>query len=240
MSDIKKLFRLKKSYQAEILDGRDYSKEELFKNLKELFFVNRWLGGHDGSIRLMKDCLNSGFRPDAVLDVGCGGGDALEKLERTFSGRLPDTSWTGCDLHPWCLDYASENHRGINLKYMESDFRAFPVSGKVLCHAALFFHHFREEEIIQFISFLQAKGAALIINDLRRHPMAWMGIRILAYLPFFGRLFRNDAPLSVERGFTRKEWQYILQQSGVRNYRIRNAWAFRHLILILPSDNGKV
>ena len=234
------VFSLKKSYLPEILDGRDYSREELFRNLRELYLVNRWLGGHAGSSRLLRACLGTGFLPEKVLDIGCGGGDTLEMLEKIHSGDLPGVSWTGCDLHPGCLEYARRFHPGKRIEYLLSDFREVQLSEKVLCHAALFFHHFREEEIIGFIRHLQEKGAALIINDLQRHPLAWLSIRIISALPFFGRLFRNDAPLSVKRGFSLDEWKEILRKSGVQNYRIRRAWAFRHHIFIPPTGHAAV
>ena len=228
---------MQRSYRAEILDGRDYSREELFQNLRELFLVNRWLGGHKHSATLMKQCLRSGFVPEAVVDIGCGGGDTLEMLEKKFSPELPHISWTGCDLNPWCLEYARKQHPGSGLQYLEKDFLQMEIKGKVLYHAALFFHHFPEEEIIRFLSFVRARGSAIIINDLHRHPLAYWGIRLIASLPGVGRLFRNDAPLSVQRGFARKEWLQILEKCGIRNYKIRWAWAFRYLIFIPPANH---
>jgi ubiquinone/menaquinone biosynthesis C-methylase UbiE len=230
---------MERLYQAEILDGRDYSREELFQNLRELCLVNRWLGGHAHSAALMKQCIRSGFVPEAVVDIGCGGGDTLEMLEKEFSADLPNCSWIGCDLHPWCLEYAYLHHSGKCIQFLEKDFQQMEIRGSVLYHAALFFHHFPEEDIIRFISFVHSKGSALVINDLHRHPLAYWGIRLLASLPGVGRLFRNDAPLSVQRGFARKEWLQILEKCGIRNYKIRWAWAFRYLIFIPPAEHER-
>lgn len=231
---------IKRSYEAELLDGEDFSKEELFRNLKELQLVNRFLGGHANSIRIMKTCLGSGFRPAQVIDIGCGGGDSLEILQKKFSGSLPGTVWTGCDLNPLCLEYARNHHPGNGIRYEQADFRAIriPEGDQVLFHASLFFHHFREEEIISFLEYVRQSGAALIINDLHRHPLAWTGIKILASLPGISRLFRNDAPLSVKRGFLRCEWESILKKAGYSQTQIQWAWAFRFLLYLPPNPRS--
>lgn len=227
---------MKRSNNPEILDGRDYTRKELFKNLRELYMVNRWLGGHANSAALFRQCLATGFAPEAVVDIGCGGGDTLEMLEKKFSSQLSNCQWIGCDLNIWCLQYANEHHKGKKLDFRESDFQEVRLSGRVVYHAALFFHHFTEEEIVRFLSYTSSQGAAVIINDLHRHPLAWLSIRLISSLPGIGRLFRNDAPLSVKRAFTRKEWEQILHKSGIKSYRIRWAWAFRYLICITPEN----
>lgn len=228
---------MKKSYQSEILDGGQYRKEELFQNLKELNLVNRWLGGHANSASLMRECLQAGYIPDVVADIGCGGGDTLEMLQQKFTQKLPETLWLGCDLNPWCVEYAEKYHTGVNIQYVQKDFQELQTEGKVLFHAALFFHHFSEEDILRFLMHVHTQGAGIIINDLHRHWLAWLSIGLIGSLPGIGRLFRNDAPLSVRRSFTRKEWIQMMEKCGIRNYRIRWAWAFRYLLFIPPETN---
>jgi len=43
---------------------------------------------------------------------------------------------------------------------------------------------------------------------------------------------KNDAPLSVLRGFKKKEWLEILQRSGATRFSVRNKWAFRHEVIV--------
>ncbi|MDQ2863747.1 MAG: hypothetical protein M3R50_08910, partial [Bacteroidota bacterium] len=47
-------------------------------------------------------------------------------------------------------------------------------------------------------------------------------------------LVKNDAPLSVLRGFRKIEWQNIFEKAAIKNYNIEWKWAFRYL-LIAPS-----
>jgi hypothetical protein len=72
--------------------------------------------------------------------------------------------------------------------------------------------------------------AGFFINDLHRNSMAYYSIKLLT--KFFSKsyLVKNDAPLSVARGFTKKEWRRILHDAGIPNAVVQWKWAFRHLI----------
>ncbi len=69
------------------------------------------------------------------------------------------------------------------------------------------------------------------INDLQRHPLAYYSIKYIT--KFFSKsyLVKNDAPLSVLRGFKKDEWKGIFEKAGIINYSIQWKWAFRYLII---------
>ena len=69
------------------------------------------------------------------------------------------------------------------------------------------------------------------INDLHRHTLAYYSIKWLSSLFSKSYLVKNDAPLSVARGFTKNEWEQIFKSSGIANFAINWKWAFRHLII---------
>ena len=70
------------------------------------------------------------------------------------------------------------------------------------------------------------------INDLHRHPFAYYSIRILTSLFSKSYLVKNDAPLSVLRGFKKKELSALLDKAGISNYTIQWKWAFRWLVIV--------
>jgi len=69
------------------------------------------------------------------------------------------------------------------------------------------------------------------INDLQRHPLAYNSIKYIT--KFFSKsyLVKNDAPLSVLRGFKKREWQNIFEKAEISDYSLRWKWAFRHLLV---------
>ena len=68
-------------------------------------------------------------------------------------------------------------------------------------------------------------------NDLQRHPVAYHLIKNLTKIFSKSYLVKNDAAVSVSRGFTKKEWEDIFLKAGIKNYRIKWKWAFRYLII---------
>jgi hypothetical protein len=73
-------------------------------------------------------------------------------------------------------------------------------------------------------------GLGFFINDLHRHFLAYYSIKILTGLFSKSYLVKNDAPLSVQRGFIKKEWEDLMHKSAIDNYSIQWKWAFRWLI----------
>ena len=77
----------------------------------------------------------------------------------------------------------------------------------------------------------------LIINDLERNAFAYYAIKLLTKLFSKSYLVKNDAPLSVKRGFRTVEWHAIIKDAGVQEYTVSSKWAFRHEIIIYADDN---
>jgi len=75
----------------------------------------------------------------------------------------------------------------------------------------------------------------MIINDLRRSVWALIGIKLLTILFSKSSMVKNDAPLSVKRGFIKSELIDMLKSLKIINYKIKRKWAFRWLVAI-PKD----
>jgi hypothetical protein len=77
----------------------------------------------------------------------------------------------------------------------------------------------------------QNSRVGFFINDLHRHPLAYYSIKWLTRLFSKSYLVKNDAPISVERGFIKKEWENLCAMAGIKPLSIQWQWAFRHLIV---------
>ena len=88
---------------------------------------------------------------------------------------------------------------------------------------------------MELIKFAQANKSTLIINDLERNAVAHYSIKLLTKLFSKSYLVKNDAPLSVLRGFKKTEWKNIIQQSRAKNFSIKYKWAFRHQVIIYAN-----
>ncbi len=228
-----------RSNKKELLDELSIEKLLLFQNLKELEFINKYLGGHAISINGLEQLLTNKTKTYNIIDIGCGGGDSAKAIARWSKSKSFRINISGIDLKEDCIEFAQNNCKKfseIDLKC--ADFRtAFSNDTKIdIVHASLFCHHFKEAEIVEFIKLCNKNQAVFIINDLERNPIAYYLIKILTRIFSKSSLVKNDAPLSVLRGFKKREWSNLLKEAGINNFSIKNKWAFRHLLLIYPND----
>jgi len=99
--------------------------------------------------------------------------------------------------------------------------------------STLFCHHFKENELVYQLRWLRENAVmGFFINDLHRHPLAYHSIKLLTRLFSKSYLVKNDAPLSVLRGFSRSEWKQLLNNAGINKFELKWKWAFRWLIIV--------
>lgn len=222
-------------YTKELLDADDIPTADLYQNLRELDFINTWLGGYAISINILKKILKKN-EPKVLVDIGCGGGDTLKYIARWNKQKGYDLQLFGVDLKPDCTAYALENKPDNSLTFITDDYRNVHLHlNKIdILHACLFCHHLSETQIIELIKYAKKHSITLIINDLERNAIAYYAIKTLTQLFSKSYLVKNDAPLSVLRGFKKTEWKKILQEANATNYHIAWKWAFRHQIIVLP------
>lgn len=216
-----------------MLDSESIPEKDLYRNLDELDFINHWLGGYSISFNALSK-LNLKGKNLHLVDIGCGGGDTLRRIKTWADSKKISLKLTGIDLKPTCISYCRQKHRNAGIHFVADDYRNIlnHVETVDILHASLFCHHLTELEIISLLKFAEEKQAILIINDLHRHPLAWASISLLTKLFSRSYLVKNDAPLSVLRGFSAREWKEMIQKSGVKRTEIRWKWAFRHQIIV--------
>ena len=224
-----------RSYQKELLDSNDIPFEDIKRNMQELDFINRKLGGHDitldGIVALLKGQMifNSKL---TVVEIGCGGGDNLRAV-RNWSERIHlPVQLKGIDINTECIAYAEQQKRNRGIEFILSDYKDILFEQKPdIVFSSLFCHHFTEDELIYMLQWMKQNcRLGFFINDLHRHWLAYYSIKLLTKIFSKSYLVKNDAPLSVQRGFKRQEWDVIFQRAGIRNFKCKWKWAFRWLI----------
>jgi len=222
----------KRSYQKELLDRDDIPLDDIRQNMLELDIINTWLGGHAISIGGLKHLIGR-RRQISICEIGCGGGDNLRALVRWCHKKNIHVRVTGIDLNAHCIDVAKDRWQEGPAEWIHSDYRnvVFDQGRPDIIFSSLFCHHFTDEELVGQLGWMEENaGVGWFINDLHRHIMAWQSIRLLT--KWFSRsyLVKNDAPLSVQRGFTRPEWMELIRQAGINDAKVQWKWAFRWLV----------
>ena len=227
-------FKLR-SYQKELLDRDDIPFEDIKRNMQELDLINRTLGGHVITLSgLKKITENINISTDAlhILEIGSGGGDNLRIIKQWANEHDLPVHLQGVDINPGCVIYAKSLAKNNDIDFICSDYKDvdFEVKPDII-FSSLFCHHFTDDELVFMINWMhQNSRLGFFINDLHRHPIAYYSIKILTGIFSKSYLVKNDAPLSVQRGFKRKDWEKIFDRAHITNFQCRWCWAFRWLV----------
>ena len=225
-----------RSYQKELLDGNDIPFEDIARNMTELNFINKYLGGHSITLDGLKNLIEANDfsnRELIICEIGCGGGDNLHIISNWCRKNRIRLRTIGIDINPDCIVYARATFKEPHAEWINSDFRVVRFNEKPdIIFNSLFCHHFDDEQMIEILQWMKEQSQlGFFINDLHRHSFAFYSIKWLTSMFSKSYLVKNDAPLSVKRGFRKNELKGFLKKAGVNNFTINWKWAFRWLII---------
>ncbi|MEX8549353.1 MAG: methyltransferase domain-containing protein [Mucilaginibacter sp.] len=226
----------KRATGLEIMDDFSLGADEIDPLLGGLEKVNQYLGGYKVVFSALKEVsVKNNFH---ISDWGCGGGDVLRAIEKKAEKQNLHLQFTGIDATPAAVNFANRKNTSPQIRFILADVLSEEVSTLKfdIVLSTLFTHHFEDEAWILLIKkMINCSRRAVIIDDLHRHWFAYYAIKIITRIVTRSRLARYDGPLSVLRGFKRKELESLLQQAGIKNYNIKWMWAFRWRIILYKS-----
>jgi 2-polyprenyl-3-methyl-5-hydroxy-6-metoxy-1,4-benzoquinol methylase len=225
----------RRSYQKELLDGENIPFADIAINMQELDFINANLGGHAITISGLRKLLKGQKENKTellVCEIGCGGGDNLEVISEWCRSKNIRVEIIGIDKNPECIEFARSKGKILNANWISSDYRLVHLSNKPdIIFSSLFCHHFNDEQVVNIFEWMsQNSKMGFFVNDLHRNVLAFYSIKLLTKLFSNSYLVKNDAPLSVARGFKRSELEKFLKVANINNYNIGWKWAFRWLL----------
>lgn len=224
---------------AELIDDpAAVTAPEMEQVLRELELVNRWLGGTSTSMKAVAPLLGewTGRSPIRVTDVGTGSADIPLALAQWCRRRNLPVQILAIDSSPAVCRLARHSVADCpEICVVRGDVSYLPLSTRstdlILCSA--FLHHFSNRQLTEIISRLrECATTAIVINDLQRHRVAYWSIRLLTRLFSRSPAVRHDGPLSVRKGFHRRELVDLLESAGCRDFEIRWRWAFRWVVTV--------
>lgn len=204
----------------ELLD-EGVSPAEASRSLRDLRWVNRWLGGQRSLLRAVGPLLD-GARRAHLLDVGCGSADLPAALVRARGPRLVAV---GVDLkHLHLLEAPASVQRVV------ADVRRLPFApGSFdVVTASLFLHHFDGGEVALVLRRLYALARrGLVVNDLRRARVPYLFGRAVFPWVFASRVSVNDGLLSIRRAFTLQELHEAFRAADIPGVRVHRSFPYR-------------
>jgi hypothetical protein len=230
-----------RSREAEILDRPGNSEADLSGALGDFRWINRWLGGNSSVLRGVEGLLGDRLPRDlSVLDAGTGGGDVPRALIAWGLRRGVRVRAIGLDLEPVICRIARRlcaDERRVQV--VRGDARRLPLAdgGVDIVVATLFTHHFSEAEVVALLAeFSRTARVGVVVSDLERARVWAWSFAALARLVRAHPMVRNDGPLSVRRGFTRRELADLARRAGLVGG-VHRTWAGR-LVIAAPTSRG--
>lgn len=222
----------KRSYEKELLDAENIPESDLFQNLREIAFVNKYLGGNKITTDGLAHFLIDKDKVYHIIDIGCGAGDNLKAIHKWSVSHGYKVVLYGLDIKKEAIAYAKTNTKDIPITYFVESFENIGQLNHSfdIATCCLFCHHFNEKDLLRLFKLLEQHcQLGFIINDLHRHWLAYYFIKWAGILFSKSYLFKNDAPLSVARAFKKGEIENLFKNKSP--YIITWKWAFRWLVI---------
>lgn len=229
----------------ELLDGPLDDPASIDGNLRDLSRINRWLGGSALSRRAL-EAVPGARSPLTLLDIGTGAADIPLTLLRWASRRGTSLSVVAIDSRPEILAAALRRTRGalatgLTLKLGDGRTLPYPDGSFDIAHASLVLHHLGPDAAIEVLREMgRVARLGVVVNDLDRSWLGWLGAWLLGHLLTGNRYTRHDAPLSVRRAYRQSEAIKLLRAAGLTPvWSARGLLGHRYSITALPGGVGQ-
>ncbi|PYP72134.1 MAG: hypothetical protein DMD41_10175 [Gemmatimonadetes bacterium] len=206
---------------TELLDDPRADPALVRAELRDIQRLNAMFGGTRAVVNACERIFDRVGRRDAgcgmrwtLLDVGTGAGDiplAVRRIARRYGIEL---DLLGIERIPAAAGLA----RAAGVTTILADGDALPLAPRsvdvVLASQVL--HHLARETCVRWIAALDRIARhAVVLADLRRSRFAMAGMWAVSFPLALRAQTRRDAVVSLRRGYTRAEFNSMLQEAGV-------------------------
>jgi SAM-dependent methyltransferase len=194
------------------------SREVLRDCLQDLSRVNRWFLGYRPTLKWLDSLELTGRGSVHILDVGCGYGDSLRRIEQWASERNVSLALTGCDLNADTISIAREaSPAQSRIQWIASDVFALECDPPAdIVVSSLFTHHLTDQELVRFVTWTENTAQiGWFINDLSRASIPYLLFKAFAKVANLHPFVQHDGPVSIARAFIPDDWRRVCAAAGL-------------------------
>ena len=207
----------KRADLAELMD-EPCSPEVIEACLRDLSRVNRWFLGYRPTLNWLESLdLHRFPAPVRILDVGCGFGDTLRRIEAWAHEHKIRLTLTGCDLNPDTVNIASNaTARTSKIHWVAADVFTYSNEPFDIVLSSLFTHHLVESGVVRFLQWMEKHArVGWFINDLSRAPIPYHLFKAYSRLAGLHPFVQHDGPVSFARAFVPQDWRNMCAAAGL-------------------------
>ncbi len=208
-------------HRAQLTERMDEpcNRDELRACMRHLALINRWSLGYRPQLHWLGTFVRPPVaQPIHILDVGCGYGDGLRRIERWARVRGINVELTGLDINPDTVAIAADaTSPARRVHWVAADVFAYtPHKPVQLIISSLFTHHLSEPDVIRFMQWMERHAQlGWFINDLSRAAIPYHLLRVFSKLARLHPFVQHDGPVSIARSFVPQDWQRMCAAAGL-------------------------
>jgi 2-polyprenyl-3-methyl-5-hydroxy-6-metoxy-1,4-benzoquinol methylase len=197
------------------------SRDQLRACLRDIAWTNRMSLAYRpllGWLNALATALPALAEPLHILDVGCGYGDGLRRIERWAERHGIAVELTGLDLNPDAIAIAAEaSPAASTIQWVSANVFAYqPPKPVHLVVSSLFTHHLAGSDIVRFLQWMERHAQiGWFINDLSRAAIPYHFFRVFSKLAMLHPFVQHDGPVSIARSFLPEEWRTMCAAAGL-------------------------
>ncbi len=209
-----------RSYQLERIDTGDYTPEEYERFLREIRFINRFLGDVWALEKtLLREIKKANLLNFSVLDVGAGSGELLRAIAGFARKNNRQAHLFGLELNARSARAILEESKSFGeIKAVRGDALNLPFADESFDYAicSLFTHHFTDEKVVEILSEMsRVSRRKIYVIDLHRHETAYRFYKIFCTVFRISPLVREDGSLSILRSFVPQELEKLADEANL-------------------------
>jgi SAM-dependent methyltransferase len=197
--------------------------EDLRDCLRDLALVNRLVFTHRPIMRWLDRTIASlpprnPALPLRIVDVGCGYGDMLRRIEQWAATRKIAVDLIGVDINANGLRAAREATPAKScIRWIHADATTCAeTSESDIILASAMTHHLGEDELVSLLEWMErSTRVGWMICDLHRKPVPYRIFSIAMRGPWWHRFIRPDGMRSIRRSFLADDWKRICALAGL-------------------------
>lgn len=212
----------KRSYQLERIDTGDYTAAEYERFLREIRYINRYLGDFRALRQtLLREIKEKNLPEFSVLDVGAGSGEFLREIANFARKNNLKAQLSGLELNERSAESILEESKNYaEISAVRADALILPFADKAFDYTicSLFTHHFTDENVVAILREMsRVSKRGIFVIDLHRDKNAYFWYKIFCTVFRISPLVREDGLLSITRSFLPEELLDLANQAGLAN-----------------------